>query len=255
MKRVEKIIQSKGKTMIGWDEILEGGHDGKAPVSTGSAVMSWRGMKGGIEAAKQGHDVVMTPTTFAYLDYMQSDPTLEPRIYASLRMKTSYSLEPVPPGVDSARILGGQGNLWTEQIPTFSHAEYMIYPRLWALSEVFWSPRNRRDWAGFVPRLETQMRRADRDGINYARAVYDPIVTTTNADNKLTVTLDTELPGTDIYYSIDDTMPGKYSMRYTQPVAIPEGNVTLRAVTYRNGQPAGRMLILKRDELVKRAGK
>lgn len=247
MKRVEKMINAKGKKFLGWDEILEGG------VSPSATVMSWRGMKGGVEAAKNGHDVVMTPTTFTYLDYAQSDPTLEPRIYASLRLKTCYSMEPVPDGVDSTRILGGQGNLWTEQIPTYAHAEYMLFPRLWALSEVFWSPKSQRDWAGFVPRLETQMRRAEAANINYSRAAYDPIVATTQADGKLTLMLDTELPGTDLYYSLDDTMPGRYSPRYTQPVLIPDGDVTLRVITYRNGQPAGRQITLKRDELAKRA--
>lgn len=249
MKRIEQIINAKGKKFLGWDEILEGG------VSPSATVMSWRGMKGGIEAAKNGHDVVMTPSTFAYLDYMQSDPTLEPRIYASLRLKTCYSFEPVPAGVDSTRILGGQGNLWSEQAPTMSHVEYMTYPRAWALAEVFWTPRSRRDWAGFIPRLEAQMERAEQANVNYSRAAYDPIVTTTLADNKLTAMLDSELPGTDIYYSIDDTMPGRYSPRYTKPLLIPEGNVTLRVITYRNGKPAGRQLTLKRDELVKRAPK
>ncbi|WP_375444976.1 beta-N-acetylhexosaminidase [uncultured Fibrella sp.] len=249
MKRIEQIINAKGKKFLGWDEILEGG------VSPSATVMSWRGMKGGIEAAKNGHDVVMTPSTFAYLDYMQSDPTLEPRIYASLRLKTCYSFEPVPAGVDSTRILGGQGNLWSEQAPTMSHIEYMTYPRAWALAEVFWTPRNRRDWAGFIPRLEAQMERAEHANINYSRAAYDPIVTTALADNKLTAMLDSELPGTDTYYSIDDTMPGRYSPRYTKPLLIPEGNVTLRVITYRNGKPAGRQLTLKRDELVKRAPK
>ncbi|MEZ0539809.1 beta-N-acetylhexosaminidase [Fibrella arboris] len=254
MRRVEQIITSKGKKFIGWDEVLEGGKE-EAPVSKKATVMSWRGMKGGIEAAKAGHDVIMSPSTFAYLDYMQSDPTLEPRIYASLRLKTCYGFEPVPAGVDSVRILGGQGNLWTEQAPTIGHVEYMTYPRAWALSEVFWTPRTQRDWAGFIPRMETQMQRAEQANINYARAAYDPMVTTMLADNKLTVMLDCELPGTDIYYSIDDTMPGRYSPRYTQPLLIPEGNVTLRAITYRNGKPAGRQLTLKRDELVKRAPK
>ncbi|MEZ0610227.1 beta-N-acetylhexosaminidase [Fibrella sp. WM1] len=249
MKRVEKIINAKGKKFLGWDEILEG------DVSPSATVMSWRGMKGGIEAAQQGHDVVMTPSTFAYIDYMQGDPTVEPRIYASLRLKTCYEFEPVPAGIDSTRILGGQGNLWTEQIPTLAHAEYMTYPRTWALSEVFWTPRNRRDWAGFIPRLEAQMRRADAAGVNYARAAYDPIVSTSIADNKLTLMLDAEVPGTDIFYSLDDTVPGRYSQRYSQPIAVPEGDVTLRAVTYRNGQPVGRMLTLKRDDLLKRAKK
>ncbi len=109
-KRVEKIVESKGKKFMGWDEILEGG------LAPSAAVMSWRGMKGGIEAAKMKHDVVMTPTTFAYLDYMQGDPIIEPRIYSSLSLKKAYSFEPVSEGVDAKYILGGQGNLWSEQL-------------------------------------------------------------------------------------------------------------------------------------------
>ncbi len=116
-KRVEKIVESKGKKFMGWDEILEGG------LAPSAVVMSWRGMKGGIEAAKMKHDVVMTPTTFAYLDYMQGDPIIEPHIYASLSLKKAYSFEPVPEGVDPKYILGGQGNLWSEQLYTFRHAE------------------------------------------------------------------------------------------------------------------------------------
>ncbi|MBO0931532.1 beta-N-acetylhexosaminidase [Fibrella aquatilis] len=254
MKRVEKIIQSKGKKLIGWDEIIES-HDPNAQLSKDAAVMSWHGVKQGIDAAKMGYKVVMTPAPFTYIDYMQSDPTLEPRIYASLRLKTCYEFEPVPDGIDSTLILGGQGNLWSEQLSTFAHAEYMSFPRVWALSETFWTPKSRRSWAGFIPRLETQMRRAEAAGINYARAAYDPIVSTTNADGKLTLMLDCEIPDSEIYYSLDDTMPGRYSLRYTQPVLIPDGNVTLRTITYRNGQPSGRQITLKRDELVKRAKK
>ncbi len=248
MNRVENIIQSKGKRMLGWDEILESGR-----LSPTATVMSWRGMKGGIEAAKKGHDVVMSPGNFAYLDLMQGDRTLEPRVYNSVLLKTSYSLEPVPDGVDSARILGAQANLWTEQIPTYFHAQYMLFPRLWALSEVFWSPKSQRNWAGFVPRMEAHMRRAEAAGVNYSRAAYDPVVATTLADGKLTLMIDTELPGLDVFYSLDDTVPGRYSPRYTQPLNVPEGNVTLRAITYRNGQPVGRPLTLTRDELQKRA--
>ena len=254
MNRLEQIIKSKGKQLIGWDEILEAtGPDTK--ISPDAAVMNWHNTKVGAEAAKRGYKVVMTPAAFTYIDYMQSDPTLEPRIYASLRLKTCYEFEPVPAGADSTLILGGQGNLWSEQLHTFAHAEYMSFPRVWALSETFWTPRNQRNWAGFIPRMETQMRRADAAGINYARAAYDPIVSTTQADGKLTLMLDCEIPDAEIYYSLDDTMPGRYSLRYTQPVLIPDGNVTLRTITYRNGQPTGRQITLKRDELVKRAKK
>ena len=153
MKRVESILKSKGKKLIGWDEILEGGI---APEAT---VMSWRGIKGGIEAAKMGHNVVMTPTTFAYLDYQQGESTIEPPIYAGLRLNKCYSFDPVPEGVDAKYILGGQGNLWTEQVVTLHHAEYMTWPRGWALAEDFWSAKERKNWTNFVQRVEKQFER------------------------------------------------------------------------------------------------
>ncbi len=247
MKRVEQILKTKGKKMLGWDEILEGGI---APEAT---VMSWRGVKGGIEAAKMGHDVVMTPTTYTYIDYMQGDPTLEPYIYSTLRLKTCYGFEPVPDGVDAKYILGGQANLWTEAVNTPSYAEYMMFPRCWALSEVYWSPKNSKNWNNFVTRMETQFERADLAGINYARSAYDPIIKPENKDGKLMVTLDVEIPGLDIFYTIDDAVPSRYSPKYSQPVEIPEGPVTLRTITYRNGKPIGRMIVLKREDLKKRA--
>ena len=161
MKRVEGILKTKGKKMIGWDEILEGG---LAPEAT---VMSWRGIKGGIEAAKMGHDVVMTPTTFAYLDYQQGERTIEPSIYASLRLSKCYSFEPIPEVVEAKYILGGQGNLWTEQIVTLHHAEYMTWPRGWALAENYWSPKETKNWSGFIARVENQFERSEIEGVNY----------------------------------------------------------------------------------------
>lgn len=246
MDRVAKIVQAKGKKMIGWDEILEGGVPGDA------AVMSWRGIKGGIEAAQAGHNVVMTPTTFAYIDYNQGDATIDPPIYATLRTRKSYSFEPVPDGVDAKYILGGQANLWTEQIPTLRYAEYMTYPRAWALSEVYWSPKEAKNWAAFVPRMETHFGRADAAGINYSKAIYDPIIRTSTKDGKPMLELEGEIPGLDLYYSFDDTMPDNQSLHYTQPVPIPDGPVTLRVVAYRAGKPIGHLITLKRDDLLKR---
>jgi hexosaminidase len=220
--------------------------------------MSWRGMKGGIEAAKLGHDVVMTPTTFAYLDYTQGDPTVDPPIYAHLRAKKSYSFEPVPDDLDpkSAKyILGGQGNLWTENIPTLRAAEYMIYPRAWALSEVYWSPKELKNWEKFVPRMEAHFERADAAHINYSRAIYDAIVKTAVKDDVMTLEMEAEIPGIDIFYTIDDTMPDSHSVRYTGRVELPNGPITLRVITYRGDKPIGHLITLKREELVKRAGK
>lgn len=249
MNRVEAILKKNGKKLIGWDEILEGGI---APEAT---VMSWRGVKGGIEAAKMGHDVVMTPTTFAYLDYVQGERTVDPPIYASLRLKKCYSFEPVPDGVDSKYILGGQGNLWTEQVPTLRYAQYMTFPRAWALSEVYWSPKESKNWDNFIQRVENKFERSDIAEVNYSKAIYDAIVKTSLKDDKLTLTMECESPDLEIYYTIDDAMPDKYTSKYTQPVLLPEGPITLRVITYRDGKPIGHLITLKREDLERRASK
>jgi len=249
MNRVEAILKKNGKKLIGWDEILEGGI---APEAT---VMSWRGVKGGIEAANMGHDVVMSPTTFAYLDYVQGERTVDPPIYASLRLKKCYSFEPVPDGVDAKYILGGQGNLWTEQVPTLRHAQYMTFPRAWALSEVYWSPKEVKNWDNFIQRVENKFERSDETEINYSKAIYDAIIKTSLKDGKLTLTMESEAPNLEIYYTIDDAMPDKYTLKYTQPVQLPEGPITLRVITYRNGKPIGHLITLKREELERRAGR
>ena len=249
MKRVEGILNAKGKKLIGWDEILEGG------ISHEATVMSWRGIKGGIEAAKTGHDVVMTPTTFAYLDYQQGESTIEPRVYASLRLNKCYSFEPVPEGIDAKYILGGQGNLWTEQVATLRHAEYMTWPRGWALAEDFWSPKESKNWTNFVQRVEKHFGRADKAEIRYSPAIYDAVVNLKTQDEKMILDMDSEAPGLDIYYSTDGSMPDNFSTKYTNPVEIPEGPVTLRIITYRNGKPAGHLITLRPEDFKKRQTK
>ena len=136
VKRVEKIVTSKGKKLLGWDEILEGGG---LPGSAG--VMSWRSIQGGIDAAKQGHEVVMTPSAWCYIDFMQADKAIEPPVYATLRLSKAYSFDPVPEGVDAKLVKGGQANLWTEQIWNYRHLQYMTWPRSMAISEALWSPK------------------------------------------------------------------------------------------------------------------
>ena len=217
--------------------------------------MSWRGVKGGIEAAMAGHDVVMSPTTYAYLDYNQGEQSIEPLIYAGLRVKKSYSFDPVPEGVDARRILGGQGNLWTENIPHLRAAQYMIFPRAWALAEVYWSQKEKKDWTNFSQRMETHFSRADASDINYSKAVYDAVIRTSLQNNALLLEMETEISGLDIYYTIDDTMPDDHSPKYSRAIQLPEGPISLRAITYRNGKPIGHLIILKRDELQKRVGK
>lgn len=246
MKRVEDILKTKGKKMIGWDEILEGG---LAPEAT---VMSWRGIKGGIEAAKMGHDVVMSPTTFAYLDYQQGEQTVESPMYANLRLSKCYSFDPVPEGVDAKYILGGQGNLWTEQIVAFPYVEYMVWPRGWALAEDYWSPNASKNWDNFIQRVEKHFDRSEEEGVNYSSAIYDAIVNIKKTDSKLTAELSSEVPGLDIFYTLDGSMPGLYSPKYSKPVDIPEGPVTLKVVTYRNGKQIGHLITLKPEDLKKR---
>ena len=247
MDRVEKILKTKGKKLLGWDEILEGG------ISPEATVMSWRGVKGGIEAAHLGHNVVMTPTTFAYLDYNQGEASVDPPIYAGLRTKKSYSFEPVPDGVDAKYILGGQGNLWTEQIPNLRYAEYMTYPRAWALSEVYWSPKAKKNWDNFAQRMESRFDRADIADVNYSRAIYDAIIKTSKKTGKLMLEMEGEVPNLDIYFTTDDTMPDSHSTKYSNPVELPNGPITLRVQNYRNGKPIGHLITLKRADLERRA--
>jgi len=249
IKRLEKILQDKGKKIIGWDEILEGG------LAPNASVMSWRGVDGGIAAAKANHHVVMSPNTFAYLDLYQGDPAIEPPTYSMLRLKKVYSFEPLPDGVDPSFILGGQGNLWTESVPTFHHAEYMYWPRAFALSEVLWSPKEGRDWTGFVSRTECQLQRLAHAGINYAVSFYDAIITPSKDDKgELYIQLSTEIDGLRVYYSFDNTYPDNYSSLYKegQKLTIPKDADTFRVITYRDGKPAGRMITVSLADLEKR---
>ena len=249
IKKVVNIITSKGKKAIGWDEILYGG------LADGAAIMSWRGTKGGIEASKAGHEVVMSPNSFAYLDYTQGDPSVEVPVYAKLSLKKSYEFEPAPEGVDPKYILGGQGNLWTEKIPTIEHAFYMTYPRAFAIIESVWSPSEKKEWNNFSTRLETHFNRFETSGKPISKAVYDPIVIVKKQDGKMMCTLSNDLSNVDIYYTIDGTFPAQYSTKYTQPFEIPKGDITFRAVCYRNGKPIGRTLTISKEMLEKRIGK
>jgi hexosaminidase len=249
VKRVEKIIKSKGKKMIGWDEILEGG------LAPNAAVMSWRGVKGGIEAAKMGHEVVMSPTTFVYLDYMQSDASIEPPVYATLRLKKTYEFDPVPEGVDPKFIKGGQGNLWTEQIYNMRHAQYMTWPRSFAVSEAVWSPKEKRNWNEFAKRVEDHFNRFDIAEKKYSRAMYDPIVRTGKEGEKgVKVDLSTEVEGLDIYYSFDNSFPDNFYPKYSQTLIVPKDAVKLKMITYRGKEKVGRDITIPVTELKRRAG-
>ncbi len=165
VKRMEKYIASKGKKIIGWDEILEGGLPERA------AVMSWRGYDGGIEAAHAGHDVVMTPGGYCYFDHLQAKAESEPLAFGGFTsLSKVYEFKPVPPELEKKsrkHILGAQANLWTEYIPNEEQLEYMAFPRLCAMSEVLWSDDSTRNYADFLKRLKVHLVRLDLYGINY----------------------------------------------------------------------------------------
>jgi hexosaminidase len=165
IRRIERFLIAHGRRLIGWDEILEGG---LAPEAT---VMSWRGVAGGIEAARQGHDVIMAPTNRTYFDYYQGDSIAEPlAIGGFVPLDSVYAFEPVPSeltAAEAAHVLGAEGCVWTEYIATPASVEYMLLPRLLALAEVLWSPKEARSWPGFVARLPPQLARLDAMGVKY----------------------------------------------------------------------------------------
>jgi hexosaminidase len=251
VKRIEKMLKDKGKKMIGWDEILEGG---LAPEAT---VMSWRGMSGGVTAARMGHAVVMTPWDYTYLDLYQGENAVEPPTYGICRLKDSYTYEPVPDSIDEKLILGGQGNLWSESVPTFRHAEYMTWPRGLALAEVYWSPKSARNWDDFTKRMEMEFQRMDADHVKYARSAFNVILLPKKVpgggNNDFAITMATEISGLDIYYTFDDTNPDNTYPKYDgTPVKFPVGAAQINVITYRDGHLIGQQVNVKKEDLAKR---
>ena len=247
VKRVEKIIQSKGKKMMGWDEILEGG------LAPEASVMSWRGMAGGIEAAKQGHHVVMAPMDYTYVDLMQGDPFVEPPEFASLLLNQSYKFEPVPEGIDPKLILGGEACLWSEHTTNMRAAGYLLWPRAWAVAESVWSPKEKKNWPDFVTRVEHQFERMDVAKIKYSRSMYDPVFkASVDEKGQLKVELETEVPGLEVYYSFDETNPDEFYPKYEKPLVVPNDALHLKVITYRNGKPIGKQINMPIEELLKR---
>ena len=217
VRRIEKFINSKGKKIIGWDEILEGG---LAPNAT---VMSWRGMKGGIEAAKAKHDVIMTPTDSVYFDYGQGDPAYEPlNIGSYVPLEKVYAFEPVPKELteeEAKYVIGGQANIWTEYIKTSSHVEYMAFPRMIALAEVLWSHREDRNLADFRRRLGTHLPRLDAQGVNYRIPEPGGLKNVITQDERVVIELQ-PAAGTRVLYTTDGSTPDERSQVYDKPIEI-----------------------------------
>jgi len=235
--RIEKIINAASKKMIGWDEILEGG---LAPNAT---VMSWRGEEGGIAALKAGHDVIMTPNQYCYLDLKQGDPEIEPNYgYSQLLLTTVYSYNPIPKDLsemEAKHILGIQGNLWGESMQTVFDLNYMLFPRLFAIAEVAWSPQESRDFDDFMPRLEFALKRLEFMGVNYAKSVYNVSVFTSIDENVngILVNLSTEI-NSNIRYTTDGREPDINSKEYVEPFKILETTI-VKAKLYRDNYPLG----------------
>ncbi len=170
IRRIEQFVNAKGRKIIGWDEILEGG------LAPNAAVMSWRGTEGGIAAARSGHYAVMSPGSHCYFDHYQGDPANEPLAFGGYTpLQKVYGYEPVPVELkpeEAKYILGAQGNLWTEYILTPEHMEYMAVPRMLALAEVLWTPKEKRDEADFIRRLENEFPRLGELGVNASRSMY-----------------------------------------------------------------------------------
>lgn len=228
-------LKSLGRNTIGWDEILEGG------LAEGATVMSWRGESGGIAAAKQHHDVVMTPNSYLYFDYYQSlDKANEPlAIGGYLPLETVYSYEPMPKELtaDEARhIIGVQANIWTEYMPTFKQMQYMALPRLAALSEVQWSQPALKDYTNFTNRLTKFTHLYDRLGYNYAKHLYN-VAIHVDSDNKWREILIhmTTAGNAEIRYTLDGTEPTANSTLYTGAIVL-QKSAKIRAAAFRDGK-------------------
>ena len=219
IRRIEAFLRAHGRRLIGWDETLEGG---LAPEAT---VMSWRGVEGGIEAARQGHDVIMTPANRTYFDYYQGNPAAEPlAIGGFLPLDSVYAFEPVPDNLtteQAAHVIGGQGNVWTEYISTPARAEYMILPRMLALAEVLWSTKETRNWNRFVVRLPAQFVRLDALGVEYR--VPEPIGLGGDRlvlEDSIRLTINSPFPGGEVHYTIDGSDPAVTAPRYAGPLDL-----------------------------------
>ncbi len=245
-KRLEQIVLSKGKKMMGWDEILEGG------ITPTTGLMSWRGINYGIEASKSGHYVVMSPTNYVYIDYMQGDVSTEPRVYSTLRLNQAYKFDPVPEGADARYILGGQANLWTEQIYNIRQVEYMTWPRAFAVAESVWSPKEKKEWDRFVSKTEDHFVRFDYAKTKYSPAIYDPVVSVKRDGENYYVTLTPEIKGLDIYTSFDSSTPDNFYPKYKEAQLIPKDAVVMRIITYRGNKPMGRLMTIPVEDLKKR---
>ncbi len=236
IKRVEKIVNARGRQIIGWDEILEGG------LAPNAVVMSWRGEEGGLASIKAGHEVIMTPNNYCYIDLKQGQPDMEPNLgYDQLSLSKAYSYRVIPDSLSSAQaklIKGIQANMWTESITDWGKLTYMTFPRLYAIAENAWTKQENKDWKDFTNRLLTQFARLDRQQVRYAVSALSPKIMHQQLNNKIQVAIQTEFPDVDIYYTLNGTEPTPASLKYTEPFLLSK-TAEVKTRSFINKKPVG----------------
>ncbi|MDO5977921.1 beta-N-acetylhexosaminidase [Flavivirga spongiicola] len=236
IKRVETIINKRNRIMIGWDEILEGG---LAPNAT---VMSWRGEKGGITSTKAGHEVIMTPSNYCYIDLKQGHDDLEPNLgYSRLLLSTSYNYKVIPDALtqeEGKLIKGIQANMWTESIGDWGKLTYMTFPRTYAIAESAWTPHKKKNWNHFVNRLYTQFSRLDAQEVRYAVSAFSPWIDHVGNGKEIEIQMKTEANELNIHYTLDGTKPTLQSPKYGKPFTISKTS-QLQARAFNNDKAVG----------------
>lgn len=232
ISKIESFINSKGRKIIGWDEIMEGG------IAPNATIMSWRGTQGGITAAKANHDVIMTPTTYLYFDYYQTDDLTNEKfgIGGFVPVEKVYSFEPMPTELtvdEQKHIKGVQANMWTEYILNREHLQYMLLPRIGALSEIQWTMPEKKDYGKFLYRLADMVKLYKRLGYNYATHIFDisAKIEPVREDSKIVVSLST-FDDAPIYYTLDGSIPSSTSQKYEKALDITK-DTELKAIAIR----------------------
>ncbi|WP_460941699.1 glycoside hydrolase family 20 protein [Spirosoma daeguense] len=253
IKRIDKFVTSKGRRIIGWDEILQGG------LSPNATVMSWRSVNGGIMAAQQHHDVIMTPGQFVYLDHLQGDPAQEPTGFGSyLPLEKVYSYNPTPAeltSVEATYILGAQANIWTEYINNHTQLEYMLWPRAAALAEVVWTPLPKKNYDDFTRRITTHFERLKQLNVNYSRTIYDAALTgKPTADGQVEITITAPKSISVVRYTLDGSIPSGESSQYEKPLLL-DKTTTIRLASFQGqgGQPLSQLTKVQKEYIVSKA--
>lgn len=235
IQRIETFLSTKGKKLIGWDEIIEGG------LSPYATVMAWRGEAGGIKSAQMGHDAIMTPGNWLYFDAYQDNPATEPEaIGGYMPLSRVYSYEPVPDSLtlkEKSHIIGVQANLWTEYIPTEEHVEYMLYPRLLALSELGWCMAEAKDWERFLPAANKHLEILKAKGIN-AHQISNSVIATEEVDTEkqvIELSFRCDKMPVDIRYTTDGSEPTKESELYSSPISVKDSAI-IKVAIFQNGE-------------------